>query len=391
MNSEKLWTWGFVNLLLFDIIYQFGAYMTNTIISVYAVALGASYGVAGLLAGLNPGSSMASRPIVGFIADILSKKTLIICSAAFFLIATLGCTFFTSVFLIGVCRVIQGISFALRSACVIALTGRVVPPTKLGAGMGWMGMSSVLSTAIGPVISESVGSAVGYQGSFLIASGFLAVGFVLACMIKRPPKTGDEKRPTIHSFKEAMHWNNFIYTPNIPYSALAMFSGVPQGISISLVILAATERGIEAPALFFTFYALTALIGRPLFGKLSDKFGTRKVIIPLFLIEMASVLVLMFMTNTAMVAIGGGLMGLGQGPILPLLQAESVRGVDPAEMGRAANTYYIGPDLNMCFSPIIGSMILSAFGVTALYGFGAASLLMAMLLFAWLMHHRRNQ
>ena len=47
MASERLWTAGFVNLLAFDVIYQFGAYMTNTVISVYAVTLGATYAAGG--------------------------------------------------------------------------------------------------------------------------------------------------------------------------------------------------------------------------------------------------------------------------------------------------------------------------------------------------------
>lgn len=385
MAGERLWTIGFVNLLAFDVIYQFGAYMTNTVISVYAVTLGATYAVAGLMAGLNPGASMASRPFTGLIADAVSKKTLLVASAVLFLAATLGCALFESLALIGICRVLQGVSFALRSVCVVALVARVVPESRLHSGMGWMGLSSVVSTAVGPLISQQVGTVVGYRGSFLIASGLLAIGVMLALAFRRPPGSDDGRcrRLSLHQLRQAVSLSSFIYRPNISFTVMAGLSGVPQGASIALIILAADHRGIGGATLFFTAYALAALMGRPLMGRLADVLGARRIVAPLFAVEFASVVVLGFMADTAMIVIGGFLLGVGQGSLYPVLQAESVAGVPPDAMGRAANTFYIGPDINMCLSPIIGSILLGSFGVGALYAFGGVAVALAFALFVW--------
>lgn len=383
MAAERLWTIGFVNLLAFDVIYQFGAYMTNTIISVYAVTLGATYAVAGLMAGLNPGASMASRPFTGLIADMVSKKALLVASAVLFLAATLGCAFLESLALIGACRVLQGVSFALRSVCVVALVARVVPASRLHSGMGWMGLSSVVSTAAGPLISQQVGTAVGYQGSFLIASALLAGALALALAFRRPPSSDDapRRRPTAASLRAAASWRSFIYRPNLAFTVMAGLSGVPQGASVALIILAADQRGIGGATLFFTAYALAALVGRPLMGRVADSLGARRIVLPLFAVELAAVAVLGLMANTAMVVVGGLLLGIGQGSLYPVLQAESVAGVPPEAMGRAANTFYLGPDLNMCLSPIIGSVLLGSLGVGALYGFAGAAVVLACALF----------
>ena len=377
MASERLWTAGFVNLLAFDVIYQFGAYMTNTVISVYAVTLGATYAAAGLMAGLNPGASMAARPFTGLIADNVSKKALLVASALLFLAATLGCALFTSLELIGACRVLQGVSFALRSVCVVALVARVVPASRLHGGMGWMGLSSVASTAVGPLISQQVGVAVGYQGSFLIAAGLLLAA-------RRPAGPGDEPpraRPARGSLREALSWRRLIYRPNLAYTAMAGLSGVPQGMSVALIILAADQRGIGGATLFFTAYALAALVGRPLMGRLADRVEARRIVLPLLAVELAAVVVLGLMASTAMIAVGGLLLGVGQGSLYPVLQAESVRDVAPEAMGRAANTFYIGPDVNMCLSPIVGGALLGSLGVGALYAFGGAAVVLAALLF----------
>ena len=384
MASERLWTAGFVNLLAFDVIYQFGAYMTNTVISVYAVTLGATYAAAGLMAGLNPGASMAARPFTGLIADNVSKKALLVASALLFLAATLGCALFTSLELIGACRVLQGVSFALRSVCVVALVARVVPASRLHGGMGWMGLSSVASTAVGPLISQQVGVAVGYQGSFLIAAGLLLAALGLALAFRRPAGPGDEPpraRPARGSLREALSWRRLIYRPNLAYTAMAGLSGVPQGMSVALIILAADQRGIGGATLFFTAYALAALVGRPLMGRLADRVEARRIVLPLLAVELAAVVVLGLMASTAMIAVGGLLLGVGQGSLYPVLQAESVRDVAPEAMGRAANTFYIGPDVNMCRSPIVGGALLGSLGVGALYAFGGAAVVLAALLF----------
>ena len=390
--KERLWTLGFVNLLAFDILYQFGAYMTNTVIAVYAVGLGATYGIAGLLAGLNPGTSMAVRPVTGLIADLLSKKTLLISSAVLFLAATIGCAVFDSLLIIGFCRILQGASFALRSVCVVALASKVLPESKLGSGMGWMGLSSVVSTATGPLVSEQVGTVWGYHASFALAAVMLAgcVALALAFRVPASARASRAERPafSLRQLRSCFHLDTFLYRPNLIFTAMAGLSGVPQGISISLIILAAEQRGIDGATVFFTCYALASLVGRPAVGRLSDKVGTRRIALPLFFVELAAVVVLMLMQSTAMIAVAALRLGVGQGSLYPVLQAESVRGVESAALGRAANTFYIGPDVNMCLSPIIGSLLLGSLGVTAMYGFGAAAVCAAIVLYAvWLRHH----
>ena len=60
-------------------------------------------------------------------------------------------------------------------------------------------------------------------------------------------------------------------------------------------------------------------------------------------------------------------MGVGQGSAYSALQAEAVRGANVEELGRAANTFYIGPDVNMGMSPFVGGFIMQTGGVTAMY------------------------
>ena len=70
-----------------------------------------------------------------------------------------------------------------------------------------------------------------------------------------------------------------------------------------------------------------------------------------------------------------GLCGEGSGVAYCALQAESVRGVPEDRLGRAANTFYLGPDLCMGLGPVVGGFILQRAGASAMFLFNAVAVL----------------
>ena len=150
MKAERLWNIRFVQLVLIEALFQFGAYMTNPIVSGYAVALGASIAVGGLLAGLSASMALAARPLTGWLADRLAKRSFLLIAAALFCVSAFGCALATPVVLIGLFRVLAGVAFAFRSAAVIALVSLAVPPARLGQAVGWTGIAQTVSCALGP-------------------------------------------------------------------------------------------------------------------------------------------------------------------------------------------------------------------------------------------------
>ena len=74
-------------------------------------------------------------------------------------------------------------------------------------------------------------------------------------------------------------------------------------------------------------------------------------------------------------------MGVGQGSADRALQAESVRGVPEDLLGRAANTFYLGPDLCMGLGPVVGGFILQRAGASAMFLFNALAVVLGLALF----------
>ena len=75
-EPTKIWNRDFVYLLLIDLAVMLGNYMMRPIISTYAVELGASLAVAGIVAGLAFAVATLMRPVTGFLSDRLGKKTM---------------------------------------------------------------------------------------------------------------------------------------------------------------------------------------------------------------------------------------------------------------------------------------------------------------------------
>ncbi len=421
-EPKRLWNRRFVQLLLIEAMLQMGGFLTRPIISNYAIELGAAVPVAGFLAGMLATAALVIRPVSGAISDKLSKKTLLTVSCGLFAAGAFGCALVRSVFWMGVFLALQGFAFAFKSAIIISLVPLVVPKRYTGSGVGWMGLAYTVAIALGPAIGSQVGAAVGYPASFALSGVMLAVALVLAALFKAPPEAaghdlGGEPAAAPEAASAAAPGDDpllagaeaveveetaleggpaasapparrgrfslrtIFYLPVIPLAVVGGTLMVSQGITSSFILLAGEMRGIEAVSLYFVFYSIANLGARPLAGRASDAWGVRRVAPPMMVVAVLGMLTLAFVPSVAGVAIGGVCMGLGQGSAYAAIQAESVRGVPADQLGRSANTYFIGPDLGMGLGPVFGGWVLQSWGPAAMFVFNAATILLALALF----------
>lgn len=381
MGGNKLWTIRFAHLLVIELVFQFATYMLNPVISGYVITLGASLTVAGFVAGLVATSALVVRPVTGWVADKLSKTTLLVVAATLFAVAAFGCALTSSVMWLSVFRAVQGVAFAFRSAVVMSLVSVVVASDHLGRAVGWIGVATTVSSAVAPTLAALMESYVGYHACFFSAALLFSVGLILAVLLKasgdkrdrhwnRPPSSEEHMIVGLSFGTGRFHGvrlRDFVYIPGIPYSVMAALTGAPHGINVSLMLAVGDARGIEGVSLYFAAYAVAALVARPIVGRVCDVKGFDKVMVPVVSLELVGVACLATMDSLVWAVVAGVFIGVGQGSAYSALQAESVRYVRPEESGKASNTYYIGPDVNMGLSPLIGGFVMQTFGVTTMY------------------------
>ncbi|MBP5314074.1 MAG: MFS transporter [Eggerthellaceae bacterium] len=434
-KSAKLLNPRFLQLLAIEACLQIGVYMLNPLIAGYAVMLGATAAVAGLVAGLNATAAVFTRFVSGALSDRFSRKRLLAASAGVFMLAALGCTLSTSVVELAIFRSLQGVAFAFKSILVVSLVRYVVPPEHLGKGVGVLGMCFTVAMALAPALGEYLAQGWGYQVSFATACALLAVGFILALTFKVPAKPmksenlaeGDleglmadietpesekqrlaeeqakhraqlaeveKKAASLKGFKKLKvilqyEMGEIIYVPSLPNMAVACLFSAVQGVIISLLLLIASYEGLENVFVYFIVYAICAFFSRPNIGDLSDKYGIKKLAIPLLAIETVSMVLLAVDFSFPTLMISAVLMGVGQASSLSLFQAESVRIAPPDKTARSVNTFFLGVDLGMGLAPFAAGALLDDFGSFAVFAFCAACALTALIAFVFFYRKRR--
>lgn len=415
MSSERLWSLRFAQILLIESTLQFGMYTTRPIISNYALSLGASMALAGFLAGLLATAALAIRPLSGTVSDRLSKRMLLVISCGLFAASALGCALCHTLWLLGVFLAIQGFAFAFKSTLVVSLTSLIVPKSRIGAGVGFLGVAYTVAGAVGPAVGSAISKSLGYSAVFAVSSAMLFAGFVLAVLLRLPKREGARVGATDAGeaagagagageaadsgasggasaandkvandswarggSRSASGLSKYLHLPTLPLALIAGILMVAQGITSSFILVVGDMRGIEAASTYFLFYSLATLGARPLAGKVSDKHGLRWAAVPTMAIAAAGMFIAASVDSLWGIIVLGIFMGAGHGSAYCAIQAESVRGVPKSQLGRAANTFYIGPDLSMGLGPVAGGMILQSFGTSALFAFNGCFILIAL-------------
>ena len=196
--------------------------------------------------------------------------------------------------------------------------------------------------------------------------GCSAAGLVLAVLFKLPKDVRTHHKAARELAREekaaedpheGIRLKDFLYVPAVPY----LRHGGAFGRAPRHQRLAAADRGRfpwhsgRVPVLHAVRLGRAGVRSR-LAGRLCDTQGFDAVIVPVLLVELAGVAALVCMDSLFLAAVAGVLVGVGQGSAYSALQAEAVRGANVEELGRASNTFYIGPDINMGMSPVRGRL-----------------------------------
>ena len=202
--ATSFWNIRFVHLLLVEAVFQFATYLLNP---GDLQLRGAAGVVAGRWRVRRRGwwrrRRWPLRPFTGWIADKLSKTTLLVLAAALFTVAAFGCAAVSSVFWIGVFRIVQGVAFAFRSAVVVSLASVVVAHDHVGRAVGWVGVVTTVSCAVAPTLAAFMGTTVGYHACFFVSGSLFFVGLVLAVLFKLPKDVRTHHRAAQEQAREA--------------------------------------------------------------------------------------------------------------------------------------------------------------------------------------------
>ena len=324
--KTKLYSRDILLILAASFCYFSSPMLVTPLITGFAGSVGASAALMGVIGGLMNLCSLFCRPLVGNLADRLSKYKVSTAGAALMSLACLGYILSSHPAGIVFFRVVNGVGFACCSVCMSTWMSNLLPKEKVGSGMGVYGMMNALGMAVAPGIGVTVYQTFGYHTAFAIA---LVFSLATLLIVQFVGDKGEPKPETLPAGPKDGRPALQIADPKVlPIAAIIMLFAIPYCATQSFLVSYAEARHLAVSvSLFFPLYAVVLLVLRLSLKGLFDRLP--------FVIFLAG---------------GYGIMG-------SVCQSTAILLAGKGKRGLANSTYYIGLDLGMTLGPVIGGFL----------------------------------
>lgn len=148
--KEKIWTKDFVLICLANFFVFLGFQMTLPTIPLFVEHLGGNDQLIGLVDGIFTFSALIMRPFAGHALETKGRRFIFLLGLAIFVFSVGSYSFITSILLLFMMRVIQGIGWGFSTTAAGTIATDIIPASRRGEGMGYYGLSGNLALAFGP-------------------------------------------------------------------------------------------------------------------------------------------------------------------------------------------------------------------------------------------------
>lgn len=356
---SRIWNRQFICIFLANAMLYLGLYMVQTLVTKYAGTLGATERQIGLVASAFAVTALLIKTVSGTIIDSFRKESVLRFALIFMIIAFAGYSISYSVEAIIAFRLFQGIAQAFTAACYLSLATEFLPADKFGAGIGIFTLAQAASQAVAPAIGLWIERMSSLRVTFLCASIVLALSFFMTFSVRTAPPAQRKKL-------SLAPWNIVAREALLPGILQALLVCCNSLINSHLVLYA-TQLGVENIGYYFTVYAGSLLITRPLLGRLSDRLGSGRVLAPAMLCFAGSFYLISVARSLPVFLLAGVVGAFGFGAASPVINTLCVKSVTPERRGLASTTSYIGFDLGNLIGPMLASQIITAGGYTSMW------------------------
>lgn len=362
MEIKTIWNRDFIFILLVNIFSTLGIFMMNSTITPYATLLGANTSLAGVISGLYYVFAMICRPLSGISANRLSRKATYLAAAAGMFVTAVVMYATSSIAVVTVFRLIQGIGYCFITTVTMALATEVVPQDRLGEGIACFGLAQIISTSVGPAIGLFLSDAVGYKNIYLFAAGLFLISLPFCACIKTTYVPECSEAP----FK-GVTFKEIVAPESVRPASVGMFFGMMNSVLMSYVALYAASLDIGGASAYFLVNGLAMFVSRSLTKSFADKktLGFVAFLSGVFLI--AAMVILGLGRSTFALLLAGAVFGMGYGILLPVTQTNCVRRPPMERRGSGTSTYSLGIDLGFSVGTMIAGAVSQVVGYSNMF------------------------
>ena len=374
-KPSGIWTRAFCLMFISSIAFNMGLEMSNSLTAIYASRLGATADMVGFVASSYAMTALVFRLISASVIDTFNRKYLVLFAAVALAVAFWGFGISDSIpKLIGF-RLLQGCAMAFGNACCLAIVADMLPKDKYSSGLGYYSLAQVVCGAIGPSVGLALVAQVDFRMTFSLTSCFMLLAAFFILLVKINFK---------RTKKFSLSIRNIIATEALLPLGIQFLSSMGGTSVWAFLFVYAGYRGISGNiGLYYTISAIAMLISRPLFGRLTDRYGLVKVVAPAMLFNIATLMIICYSTTIAGFFVAAVVTAFGQGACGPALQALTMKSVPSDRRGAASSTMYICWDLSSILSAIIAGQIVRYCGYTVMWYTACVPYIAAMAVLVW--------
>ncbi|MFC1840763.1 MFS transporter [Thermodesulfobacteriota bacterium] len=393
-SPVTIWNRNFICILLTAFMLSVSHFSINPLVASYAIHLGASAYIMGLLTGLFFAVALSMRPVAGPVITKYDKRKLMILVFLIGGVANIGYALFHSISAFILFRVIHGLQFALVGSLTMTLAGDSLPKAKMASGMGIYGLSGSIGMAIAPTIGITLlnfgtnlkSAGFGFTCVFLFAMIICFLGVIPGYILLPDKKTKEDISNTGAWYK------NIASVHAVPMSVVMFFNFIGWSLYNVYIVEFAKTLEITGISSFYTVLALVLLVTRPASGWLTDRFGLARIMFPALIIFAASFIVIGYSKTIGTMLAGAAIAAVGFGSFQPAFYSMCILSETPLKRSVASNTLYIGIDVGLFIGPILGSIVYKKYNYPIMFMSGSLMILLALIVFILMLpsYYRRR-
>jgi MFS family permease len=152
---------------------------------------------------------------------------------------------------------------------------------------------------------------------------------------------------------------------------------------MSFVAVMSDQHGIQPRSIFFTAFALTVLVTRVFSGRLADRVGHRRFLLPCLALVTVGLTATALAQTRMQLVLAAAVFGLGFGNQYPAFVGYVLKFVDPARRGAAFGGILAAFDTGIGTGSIATGWMAQHVGLRAAFGVGALLSAFSIPYFLW--------
>lgn len=356
--KPRLWTASFIKICLvnFFIFVNFHALLPT--FPFFVTHLGGDAVAIGIATALFSLASIIARPFVGWLIDTRGRLTILLIGLIGMALIPFGYFFSVGIAWAIFFRTLHGIFHATSSNASNTWVADILPPKRMGEGLGMYGLSMAISTALAPAMGLMLMNILGFRPLFMTASGASFIALIISITISnRQYKLSNEP----------LQWNRLFERMSLPASVTQFLFMIVYGVVEVYVAFYADRHNLPSGGIYFILVAVATVLTRFILGHTVDRRGEAILVYTGNAAIVLGTILLVLTPNVPSFILSALLLGYSFGAVQPSLQTMALHSVSPDRRGAANSTFFVAFDLGIAIGGFLAGFLAKNFGYDTMF------------------------